>query len=69
MPPTTQQVLDALEEMQKAPIPIGYQSVAKSAANEIVRLRKALDQRSKLNHHRAKLIEKMRAGGQGGLDP
>lgn len=51
MPPTTQQILDALEEMQKAPIPTGYQSVAKAAAKEIARLRKAL------NHCREKLIE------------
>ncbi len=42
MPPTTQQVLDALEEMQKAPIPPGYRSVARSAALEIVLLQAKL---------------------------
>jgi hypothetical protein len=31
MPPTTQQVLDGLDEMQRAPIPVGWQSIAKES--------------------------------------
>lgn len=39
MPPSTQQVLDALDEMQNCPIPLGYKAVAKAAAAEIGRLK------------------------------
>jgi len=42
MPPTTQQVLDGLESMQEADIPIGYKGIAKSAYDEIERLRALL---------------------------
>lgn len=56
MPPTTQQVLDGLEEMANhAPIPIGWKSIARSAANEI----------EKLRAERLKLKRRLRVGGQG----
>jgi hypothetical protein len=42
MPPTTQQILDGLEAMQDADIPKGYKSIAKSAYDEIERLRAML---------------------------
>jgi predicted transcriptional regulator of viral defense system len=37
--PTTQQIIDALTEIDYCPIPPGYRSIAKAAAAEIEKLR------------------------------
>lgn len=56
MPPTTQQVLEGLLEMaDHAPIQIGWKSIARSAANEI----------EKLRTERLKLKRRLRALEQG----
>ncbi len=61
MSPTTQQVLDGLESMQEADIPIGYKGIAKSAYDEIERLRALLQMSKYTGRQRCRYIRILRA--------